>query len=338
MVMQFIRQFKWSLTITLVTLATVLLGLGFAAFITALILIAIEIAFSFDNAIINAKILEKLSVMWQQLFLTIGVVVAIVGMRLIFPIAVVALAAHLPWNTVISLALHHPTQYAKHLEQAHVPLSAFGGGFLLTLAIHFFFDDKRETVWLKRFERPQQQVGGKWWLPTVAALAVVCLAAVVPMNHHVIQTLQLGTIGVLSYATIDLLIKGLSKLVGSPHSQVYTGWAAFVVFIYLQVLDASFSFDGVLGAFAITNQVVLIAIGLGIGAIWVRSLTVYMVKRRVLGSMIYLEHGAHYAILALAWALLLSIFWTIPNVVTGLVGIGIIGAAIIASRQAATSK
>jgi hypothetical protein len=120
--------------------------------------------------------------------------------------------------------------------------------------------------------------------------------------------------------------------------QVYAGWAAFGAFMYLQVLDASFSFDGVLGAFAITNKVLLIALGLGVGAIWVRSMTIFLVRKGTLNSYIYLEHGAHYAILALAAALLSSIFIDVPNAVTGIAGLGIIAASFEASREALRDK
>ncbi len=92
------------------------------------------------------------------------------------------------------------------------------------------------------------------------------------------------------------------------------------MFLYLEVLDASFSFDGVIGAFAITNDIVLMALGLGIGAMYVRSLTVYLVRQGTLDDYVYLEHGAHYAIGALAVILMVTIQYQINEVITGLVG------------------
>ena len=115
--------------------------------------------------------------------------------------------------------------------------------------------------------------------------------------------------------------------------EVLTGWAAFTMFVYLEILDASFSFDGVLGAFAITQEVVLIAAGLGIGAVWVRSLTVYMVKNGTLDAYKFLEHGAHYAIGVLALAMLSSLIIDVPEAITGAVGIGLIFASAYASVQ-----
>lgn len=330
------RHFTISLVLTVVAIVAAGLSLGIGAAITTLVLIAIEIAFSFDNAIINAKILARLSPLWQRLFLTLGMVVAIIGMRFVFPIVIVMVTAHLPWSTVLQYALHDPTRYAENLARAHISISAFGGGFLLTLAFYFMFDDKRRELWLTRIERPLQRAGGSFWLPPLLVAAIITLLGLLYGHHG--TALIAGLIGLVSYAAINGFILLLGKITGTSgtdnHKTQYVGWGAFIAFMYLQVLDASFSFDGVLGAFAITNKVILIALGLGVGALWVRSLTVYMVKRGTLDEYIYLEHGAHYAILALAVALLLSIFVEVPDAITGTVGLGIIGASFVASRQA----
>ncbi len=327
-----LRYFGTSLFITIAAVLVAMLTLGPAAAMTTLVLIAIEIAFSFDNAIINAKVLERLSRAWQHAFLTVGMVVAILGMRLVFPIVIVMITAHLPWSQVIDSALHHPDVYAKHLALAHNSISAFGGSFLLTLALYFLFDDAREELWLERIERPLQRIGGKIWLPPLLVAIIVVLVSLLAGSASS-TVLHAGLTGVISYALIKLFIDGLGRL--SPKKQkIYTGWSALLAFSYLQVLDASFSFDGVLGAFAVSDKVILIALGLGVGALWVRSLTVFMVHRGTLSSYIYLEHGAHYAILILAVALLGSIFIELPNAVTGIVGLGVIGASFVASRQA----
>ena len=83
-------------------------------------------------------------------------------------------------------------------------------------------------------------------------------------------------------------------------SVLATGKAAFALFCYLEVLDASFSFDGVIGAFAISTDILVIAAGLGIGALFIRSLTVWLVRQGTLDEYVFLEHGAHYALGALA--------------------------------------
>ena len=330
--MDFIRHSRFSLALTAASILYAGWALGLSAAFTITVLIAIELAFSFDNAIINAKVLEKLSRVWQQLFLTIGMVFAIIGMRFVFPIVIVMVTAGLPWSQVIDDALHHPHVYGEHLEKAHAAISAFGGSFLLVLTLYFLFDDERKDLWLTKLERALQKVGGTLWLPPLLAIVIISfLSRFAGADGPTV--FKAGVIGALSYTAIKWFIEGLGKL--APHgTKMYAGWAAFGAFMYLQVLDASFSFDGVLGAFAITDQVVLIALGLGVGAIWVRSLTVYLVRHGTLNSYKYLEHGAHYAILILAAALLASLFLEVPDAITGIVGLGVIFASFISSREA----
>jgi hypothetical protein len=156
-------------------------------------------------------------------------------------------------------------------------------------------------------------------------------------GHESSTVLEAGLAGVGLYLILKLLIDGLGRL--EPKAKkIYTGWPAFMAFMYLQVLDANFSFDGVLGAFAITDKVLLIALGLGVGAFWVRSMTIVMVRRGILEAYQYLEHGAHYAIFFLSAALLASIFLEVPDAVTGITGIGIIISSFIASRQARKAR
>lgn len=332
-----LRFFWVSLVITIGAILLAFFELGGAAAYTTVVLIAIEIAFSFDNAIINAKVLERLSRLWQQLFLTIGMVFAIVGMRFVFPILIVMVTANLPWSTVVNDALHNPTVYGEYLADAHPAIASFGGAFLLTLTLYFFFDTARDEFWLRRFEKALLKIGGTIWLPPLlSAITVIIISQFVPADETG-TVLQAGLFGVASYAIIKFAIDALGRL--APKEQkIYTGWPAFFAFLYLQVLDASFSFDGVLGAFAITDKVLLIALGLGVGAIWVRSLTVYFVRKGTLNSYKYLEHGAHYAIFVLAAALLASLFFEVPDAITGVVGLGVIGASFISSREALHAK
>jgi hypothetical protein len=331
-------MFRYFGTSGVLTIAAVIVAwatLGPAAAVSTLILIAIEIAFSFDNAIINAKVLGRLSPTWQRLFLTIGMVVAIVGMRFVFPILIVMTTAGLGWGEVLDEALHKPGLYGQHLSQAHASIAAFGGAFLLTLTLYFLLDDARQDLWLDKIERPLQRIGGIIWLPPAIVAVIVALMSLFA-GQDAGEVLRAGMIGLAAYTAIKLFIDGLGKLTGQDaHGTAqYTGWGAFIAFMYLQILDASFSFDGVLGAFAITDKILLIALGLGVGAIWVRSLTVYMVRKGTLADYIYLEHGAHYAILVLSAALLGSIFVEIPDAITGVVGLGVIWASFVASKQA----
>ena len=326
-----LRSFSFSFISTIAVILVSLYYLGWQALFPLLILIVIEITFSFDNAIVNAQILKKMPRIWQQLFLSVGIIIAVFGMRLVFPILMVALTAHLPWHEVLDLALNHPQQYAHELELANPTLTSFGGAFLLMLTLHFFMAENKEHHWLEPFERPLQRMG-RWWLPPVITVTVIGLVAALPFNHHADETLKAGLVGTLVY----VVLHGIMMLIGKTTSKTsklahYTGGAAAVMFLYLEILDASFSLDGVIGAFAITSDVVLIAAGLGAGALWVRSLTVHMVRHGTLDAYRFLEHGAHYAIAALAASMLVSAFFHVPEAVIGVVGVGLILASLVTS-------
>lgn len=327
-----LKSFGFSSFSTVAVIALVVYFLGLPAIVPLVILMIIEVTFSFDNAVINAKILKKLSPLWQQLFLTVGIVIAIFGMRLVFPILIVSLTAGLGWHEVVNLALHHPHEYAKQLQHAGPSITAFGGAFLLMLSLQFFMEHEKEHFWFHHLETALQKFGTFWWMPSAITAVVVVLLALLPTNHHGGETLRAGLVGVASY----LIIHGLTLFIGRFSAKTdklthYTGWLAFTMFMYLQVLDASLSLDGVLGAFAITSDVVLIVAGLGVGAVWVRSLTVLMVRRGTLDSYKFLEHGAHYAIAVLAFSMLCDAIYVVPEAVTGVLGVALIAASVAAS-------
>lgn len=331
----FFHSFGFSAAATLLTIIVSIYYFGVGALVPLLILMIIEVTFSFDNAVVNAKILKKMSPFWQKLFLSVGIIVAIFGMRLVFPIAIVALTANLNWKDVIDLAMNHPAAYADKLEYAHPTITAFGGAFLFVLSLHFFMEQEKEHHWFGTFEKTLQRLGAYWWMPALITLAVVVGLSLAPANHHADQTLRAGLIGVATYAIIHGLTVVIEKTTKSANRlATYTGWAAFTMFVYLELLDASFSLDGVLGAFAITSDVLLIVAGLGVGAVWVRSLTVFMVRRGTLDSYKYLEHGAHYAIAVLALAMLMAAIYEIPEAVTGVLGVALIAGSLAASIKA----
>lgn len=270
--------------------------------------------------------------------MTIGILVAVFGMRIVFPIVVVMASAGLSWDRVLDLALHHPTEYAAALNGAHPSISSFGGMFLMMLALHFLFDKSRTIHWLGPIERPLQRIG-RWWMPAAVSAAVLAIVVSLPLNHHPEETLTAGIIGIGAY----LFLNGMSAFFTRHHEEaekragkklLKTGMAGFSAFLYLEVLDASFSLDGVIGAFAVTQNVILIAVGLGVGAVWVRSMTLYMVRHKVLHAYRYIEHGAHYTIGILSVILLLSLFFHIPEMITGGFGVLVIAASVIASKRA----
>jgi hypothetical protein len=333
-----LKTFRWALGLTVVGLIAAYLYAGLTGLAVAAILIVLEISLSFDNAVVNARVLGRMSAFWQQIFLTVGIVIAVFGMRLVFPFVVVGLSAQLSPGAAWTLAMAHgdpltPGSYGYILAAAHPTIAAFGGIFLLMIFLNFLFEEDKEHFWLTALERPLHKLGGLNAAAVIISLLVL-LAFAYTMVDDVKTVLTAGLIGMLTY----LLVDGLGQLFAGEADEVENdgpagssvlavGKSAFFLFIYLEVLDASFSFDGVIGAFAITADPIIIALGLGVGAIYVRSLTVFLVRKGTLSDYVYLEHGAHWAIGALAILLLFTMHYEIPEVVTGLIGVGFIGAA-----------
>lgn len=312
---------------------------GLSALLIALILSIMEVSLSFDNAVVNASVLQTMSEKWQQRFLTWGMLIAVFGMRLVFPIVIVAVVAHLGLVEVVQMALQNPTAYAHHLEQSHVSISAFGGMFLLLVFLNFLIDKEKDVHWLAFIESKLAAIGKVDAIQVIVAMAILLF-----VQSRLPETLRLeaivaGTAGILLY----LLVDGLSALTGESDSdgdgEPHVGEAigdtvkrsGAMAFLYLEVLDASFSFDGVIGAFAITKDVVIIAVGLTIGAMFVRSMTIFLVRKGTLKQFIFLEHGAHYGIGTLAFLMLLSLNMDVSEVITGLMGVAFIVASVISS-------
>jgi len=330
---RYIRIFWISCLVTFAVLAMVWWQLGVNAAFVALLLIILEVTFSFENAVINARVLAHLSHFWQQIFMTVGIAVAVFGMRIIFPIILVAITAYLPAWDVLQLALQHPEAYAHHLEAAQPVIAAFGGMFLTMVALNYFIFENEQHHWLRRLEARLRRLPQHWATAPLLATLLLCLIVLL-LGRHMWQTVLLaGVVGIFVY----MLVHGLVTLLQSRHIgngvKELTGIGGLMGFLYLELLDASFSLDGVIGAFAITSSVVLIAAGLGVGAVWVRSLTVYVVRHQTLTKYIHLEQGAHWAIAILAVVLLLSFVVHLPEVITGSLGVLTIAASLISSMR-----
>ena len=344
-----LRIFGWSYAVTVVALIVAFLYGGWEALILCVILGILEISLSFDNAVVNATVLERMDPFWQRIFLTIGIVIAVFGMRLVFPLVIVAVTAGLNPVEALTLALEKrpesdPTSYAFLLNEAYPQIAAFGGMFLFMLFLDWMFED-RDIKWLVWLEKPLAKIGQLSRLSIVLALVVLVVLAETLAGEPAVVLLA-GSLGLVTY----LLVNGLGDFFdqavdepedgekaasnGSGPSQLAkaSGKAGFFLFLYLEVLDAAFSFDGVIGAFAITTDPIIIALGLGlIGAMFVRSLTVFLVRKGTLADYVYLEHGAHWAIGALSVILLVGIGYHVNEIVTGLLGVAFIGAAFLSS-------
>ncbi len=302
---------------------------GMQAVLIASMLIIMEISLSFDNAILNASVLAKMNPLWQKRFLTWGLLIAVFGLRFLFPILIVAVTAKLGIIEVLNLAFRKPQLYSKHLHEAHIAISAFGGIFLMLVFLSFIFDQKRKIHWLGKIEEKLNSIGKLEAMEIIIALLLLLSLTFQLPNSHQTAALSAGIAGIIVYLIINSITALLEKnAILNSHSLRHAG---FMNFIYLEVLDASFSFDGVIGAFAITKDVIIIMIGLAIGTFFVRSLTLLLVHKRSLEKYLYLEHGAHYAIGALAVLMLISMSIPIPELLTGLIGMIFIGLSFLSS-------
>jgi hypothetical protein len=302
-----------------------------SAFGIALILAAMEVSLSFDNAVVNASVLKTWDEYWQKLFLGVGIIIAVFGMRLLFPLVIVAVAADIGIMDVWTLALNDPQTYSMHLTNHHAEVAAFGGMFLLLVFLNFLFDDEKEIHWLGNVEKKLGSLGKVSSISVMISLAVLlgCMSLVTEAQKLVV--LISGLWGILIYVGVDAISNLLEKEEEGSNVGDMVKRGGIGGFLYLEVLDASFSFDGVIGAFAITKDVVIIMLGLAIGAMFVRSMTVYLVKKGTLDQFVFLEHGAHYAIGILAAIMLASMKFHVPEIFTGLIGVAFIAASVWSS-------
>lgn len=289
------------------------------------VLSVLEISLSFDNAVVNATVLDEMDEVWQNRFLTWGVAFAVFGMRVVFPLAIVAIAAGIGPIETINLSLNRPDEYERIVSSAHVGIAGFGGAFLAMVGLKFFFDADKEVHWIDVIERRLTAVSAvKAAEIGVLLLALWGVSALLDQSEA-LTFLIAGILGIVTYIGVEAINTWLEirdqrrRLVGTA---VRSGLGGF---LYLNVLDASFSFDGVIGAFALSNNMVVIALGLSIGAFFVRSMTIMLVKKGTLAEYRYLEHGAFWAIIALGAIMLLSARFHIPETITGLIGATLIG-------------
>jgi hypothetical protein len=298
----------------------------------AVILGVMEVSLSFDNAVVNAAVLKNWNEFWKKLFLGLGIIIAVFGMRLVFPLVIVAVAADLGMAEVWDLALTNPKEFSQHLTDHHAEVAAFGGMFLLPVFLNFLLDDEKELHWRGNVEQKLGSLGRVSSIAALVALGTLMISLGMVRPDQELIVLMAGLWGIVIYIGVDMISSLLEKEEageGNVGDMVKRGGIGGL--LYLEVLDASFSFDGVIGAFAITSDVVIIMLGLAIGAMFVRSMTVYLVDKGTLDKFVYLEHGAHYAIGILAFIMLASMKYHIPEIFTGLIGVAFIVASLWSS-------
>ena len=292
------------------------------------VLAVLEISLSFDNAIVNANKLKDMRPEWQRRFLTWGILIAVFGMRIVFPLLIVVIAANIgPWQALV-LASTQPEEYSRIMHEAHLPIAAFGGTFLMMVGLSYFFDHEKDVHWVRWLEEKVAQSATIRGIEVGLVLAVILgFSKLLPVAESQLFVSS-AIYGLLTFLAVEVLGGLLDKSQEAMSAAAKGGLGAF---LYLEVLDASFSFDGVIGAFALSSNLFVIAIGLGIGAMYVRSMTIMLVEKGTLQQYRYLEHGAFYAILILSVIMFVQSLVHIPEVITGLGGAALIGVSLWSS-------
>jgi hypothetical protein len=319
--LKLLKFFWFSLSITVVGLATMYLYGGVAALFTTVLLVLLEVTLSFDNAVVNAKVLKKMNAVWQHRFLTWGILIAVFGTRFVLPIVIVSIVVWAsPWAITI-MALYDPVHYGELLHEAGYAIHSFGAAFLIMVSLKYFLDAEKDVHWIQVLERHLTRWG------RIEAIEIVIALMIIAGISFIVPTAASATVlvGGITGVILFIVMQGITSAFSVEAKETATHSVA--LFVYLEVLDAAFSLDGVIGAFALTSAIPIIAVGLGIGAFFVRSLTVYMVKERTLDTLKYLEHGAHWAIFGLAVSMFASLLTEVPEIVTGTIGVVFVIAA-----------
>jgi hypothetical protein len=288
-------------------------------------LIVFEVVNSVDNAIVNASVLKTMSVLWRKRFLLIGIITSVFLVRFLLPLIIV-------WISVPTLSA--PDLFLAFLGQSDVAAQAielqkplilmFGGVFLLFLYFHWLFLEKKEPLYIERFLKEKHGV----WFFAFAAIFLVVVMYLARSNPMVMLAAAIGS------ATF-FIVYGLRQTAEESERNMVAGSSGLSdlsKFVYLEVLDTTFSFDGVIGAFAFTINLLLILIGIGIGAIVVRELTIKGID--TIAKYKYLKNGALTSIGFLGLFMLIESFKIeLPSYVPIIVTFLVIGIAFYMSRR-----
>lgn len=297
-------------------LSIILIVLGLALF---------ETISSIDNAIINAEVLLTMSQKARKWFMTWGLLIGVFLVRGILPFGIVwAVNRNLsPWDVVLATLSRDPR--VKEAVMASSPILMIGGGtFLVLLFFHWLFiEPKNFGLRGERFFYSQ----GVWFY----AVASVFLASIVWFSMNIEPLMAFSAV---LGSTAFFITHGFKQNAQEAEKDLLTSAKSDISkILYLEIIDGTFSIDGVLGALAFTLSVPLILIGNGIGAFVVRQITIGNIDK--IGKYLYLKNGAMYSILTLGMIMILHSFgFEIPDYVSPLITFGIVGYFFLKSKKA----
>ena len=288
-------------------------------------LILFETVSSIDNAVINAQVLSTMSQRARRWFLIWGLLIAVFLLRGLLPFAIVwAVNPGLGPIGAITASFSSDPRVHEAVEKSAPILLSGGGIFLIFLFFHWLFlEPKKFGLKGERFIQSQ----GVWFYAVVSIIlsAVVFLA---------LQIDPLMAFGAVVGSTAFFITHGFKQNAEQAERNLVAGSKTrsdLSKILYLEVIDATFSIDGVVGAFAFTLSVPLILLGNGVGAFVVREVTLHNIER--IQKYIYLKNGAMYSIFCLGAIMLLDSFgFHIPEWFTPVVTVVIIGYFFLKSK------
>jgi hypothetical protein len=193
------------------------------------------------------------------------------------------------------------------------------------VGLSFFFDADKDVHWIATVEQAINRFSTVPAVEIGLVLSLVYGVSTLLAPDDALTFLTAGLLGLITYIGVNALGAIIEQREAAKKASGAIVRSGLGGFMYLEVLDASFSFDGVIGAFALSNNMIVIAIGLSVGAMFVRSMTIHLVKAGTLAEYRYLEHGAFWAIIVLGAIMLISARYHIPETFTGLIGAVLIG-------------
>jgi uncharacterized protein len=278
-------------------------------------LVVFEVVNSVDNAVVNATVLKTMSVLWRKRFLFIGIITSVFLVRFLLPLVILGISVPNISLQEMFLAFTGQSDIAAQAIELQKPvILAFGGVFLLFLYLHWLFLEKKDPLYIERFIKEKH---GAWFF-AIASVLLVLIMYLARANSNMMLAAAIGSATFfIVYGLKETAEKNEEHLVAGAN-----GLSDLSKFVYLEVLDATFSFDGVVGAFAFTINLLLILIGLGIGALVVRELTVKGIDS--ISKYKYLKNGALTSIGFLGIFMLIESFTIelpayIPTIITFLV-------------------
>src|SRR3989344_8186451 len=271
----------------------------FTAFITILGLSLFEAVSSVDNAIINAEVLQTMGARARKWFLTWGMFIAVFLVRGALPFLIIwAFNTSLTPIQVLSAAWSNDPLVLESIEKSAPILLVAGGVFLLFLFLHWLFlEDK--NLGLPKAEKFFMEKGVWFYAIVSVLLSIIAWFALKESNLMGFGAVVGSSLFFITHGFKQNAEEQEKKLFGSAHSDLSK-------LFFLEIIDTTFSIDGVLGAFAFTLSVPLILIGNGFGALLVRQLTISNIER--VKKYIYLKNGAMYSILVLGIIMILHSF------------------------------